>query len=195
MILIILIIIFLNFQFFLAVFKSLLYESCGRIVNPVYGSVGLFWAGQWDRCQAAVDAVMMGSEIGPGTVVSDSQGSGSGGGDSEGFVAASDIRHVVRDETQVVEKGEVNRVKGRGRFKRNNSGGKVIRPKARVGWVDSSGLWKPVQEISESESVFSGQTVEASLVNRESGPDGGDHYENRTGNVAVDLNLSLGKDY
>ncbi|XP_074573434.1 LOB domain-containing protein 40-like [Curcuma longa] len=26
-----------------AVFRSLLYEACGRIVNPIYGSVGLLW--------------------------------------------------------------------------------------------------------------------------------------------------------
>uniref|UniRef100_J3L0E6 LOB domain-containing protein n=1 Tax=Oryza brachyantha TaxID=4533 RepID=J3L0E6_ORYBR len=27
-----------------AVFRSLLYEACGRIVNPIYGSVGLLWS-------------------------------------------------------------------------------------------------------------------------------------------------------
>ncbi|KAI9078576.1 hypothetical protein K1719_039514 [Acacia pycnantha] len=170
-----------------AVFKSLLYESCGRIVNPVYGSVGLFWAGQWDRCQAAVDAVMMGSDIGGGSggvlVGSDSQG-----GD-QGFLAASDIRHVAREEK---EKGEVNKVIGRGRFKRNN--GKLIKPKARVGWVDSSALWKPVQDTSEGDSVFSGQTIEASLANRESIRNGGDKDVNRTQKAPVNLNLTLGKD-
>ena len=46
-----------------ALFKSLLYEACGRIVNPVYGSVGLLWSGNWAQCQAAVDAVLKGSPI------------------------------------------------------------------------------------------------------------------------------------
>ncbi|CAN6549461.1 unnamed protein product [Malus baccata var. baccata] len=46
-----------------AIFKSLLYEACGRIVNPTYGSVGLMWSGGWDQCQAAVDAVLEGSPI------------------------------------------------------------------------------------------------------------------------------------
>jgi hypothetical protein len=32
------------------VFRSLLYEACGRIVNPVYGVVGLLWLGQWQKC-------------------------------------------------------------------------------------------------------------------------------------------------
>ncbi|BAD73141.1 seed specific protein Bn15D17A-like [Oryza sativa Japonica Group] len=43
-----------------AVFRSLLYEACGRIVNPIYGSVGLLWSGQWQACQAAVEAVLKG---------------------------------------------------------------------------------------------------------------------------------------
>ncbi|XP_066346903.1 LOB domain-containing protein 40-like [Miscanthus floridulus] len=46
-----------------AVFRSLLYEACGRIVNPVYGSVGLLWSGQWQACQAAVEAVLKGDPV------------------------------------------------------------------------------------------------------------------------------------
>ncbi|GMH01898.1 hypothetical protein Nepgr_003737 [Nepenthes gracilis] len=46
-----------------AVFKSLLYEACGRVVDPVYGSVGLMWSGQWNHCQAAVEAVLKGLPI------------------------------------------------------------------------------------------------------------------------------------
>ncbi|XP_010532396.1 PREDICTED: LOB domain-containing protein 42 [Tarenaya hassleriana] len=46
-----------------AIFKSLLYEACGRIVNPVDGSVGLMCSGNWSHCQAAVNAVLNGSSI------------------------------------------------------------------------------------------------------------------------------------
>ncbi|KAL6620821.1 hypothetical protein ACP70R_035960 [Stipagrostis hirtigluma subsp. patula] len=46
-----------------AVFRSLLYEACGRIVNPIYGSVGLLWSGNWHLCQAAVEAVLKGAPI------------------------------------------------------------------------------------------------------------------------------------
>ncbi|TVT99018.1 hypothetical protein EJB05_55648, partial [Eragrostis curvula] len=46
-----------------AIFRSLLYEACGRIVNPVYGSVGLLWSGNWHMCQAAVEAVLKGAPI------------------------------------------------------------------------------------------------------------------------------------
>ncbi|CAL9781688.1 unnamed protein product [Musa acuminata subsp. burmannicoides] len=46
-----------------AIFRSLLYEACGRIVNPIYGSVGLLWSGSWQLCQAAMEAVLKGSPI------------------------------------------------------------------------------------------------------------------------------------
>nr|GFA53464.1 hypothetical protein [Tanacetum cinerariifolium] len=45
------------------IFKSLLHEACGRIINPAYGSVGLIWSGNWEQCQAAVDSVLQGSTI------------------------------------------------------------------------------------------------------------------------------------
>lgn len=43
-----------------ATFKSLLYEACGRVVDPIFGSSGLLWSGNWSRCQAAVEAVLEG---------------------------------------------------------------------------------------------------------------------------------------
>lgn len=46
-----------------AIFQSLLYEACGRVVDPVYGSVGLLHSGQWHNCQVAVDAVLKGLPI------------------------------------------------------------------------------------------------------------------------------------
>ncbi|KAK7314552.1 hypothetical protein VNO77_33078 [Canavalia gladiata] len=46
-----------------AVFKSLLYEACGRMVNPVFGSTGLLSTGNWHLCEAAVEAVLNGAPI------------------------------------------------------------------------------------------------------------------------------------
>ncbi|CAK9196334.1 unnamed protein product [Sphagnum jensenii] len=46
-----------------ALFQSLLYEACGRTVNPVFGSVGLLWSGNWQTCQAAVETVLRGSSL------------------------------------------------------------------------------------------------------------------------------------
>ncbi|KAF3339683.1 LOB domain-containing protein 40-like protein [Carex littledalei] len=47
------------------IFRSLMYEACGRIVNPVYGSVGLVWSGSWPMVEAAVEAVLNGQPIVP----------------------------------------------------------------------------------------------------------------------------------
>lgn len=110
-------------EFRAATFKSLLYEACGRIVNPVYGSMGLMWMGEWAQCEAAVDAVMMGSEI--------SQ------------IVGCNIRHVSRVESgggdDVTADNNNNKKK---RKKVKAGGGKVIKPEARVGGVDWSKLWK-----------------------------------------------------
>ncbi|KAE8805055.1 Sulfite reductase (ferredoxin) [Hordeum vulgare] len=46
-----------------ALFRSLLYKACGRATNPVYGASGLFSTGNWEACQAAVQAVLEGRRI------------------------------------------------------------------------------------------------------------------------------------
>jgi len=76
-----------------AVFRSLLYEACGRIVNPVYGSVGLLWSGKWHLCQAAVEAVLRGAPI---VQISDEDAAAASPAHLHKAAAAScyDIRHV-----------------------------------------------------------------------------------------------------
>ena len=74
-----------------AAFRSLLYEACGRIVNPVYGSVGLLWSGQWQACQAAVEAVLKGDPVVQVQVDAASDASPPLG------PRRHDIRHVARD--------------------------------------------------------------------------------------------------
>ncbi|KAL1356747.1 hypothetical protein HN51_008740 [Arachis hypogaea] len=69
-----------------AIFKSLLYEACGRIVNPVFGSTGLLSTGSWHLCEAAVEAVLSGAPI-------RQQDASDGGGQ---LLNPSDIRHVVK---------------------------------------------------------------------------------------------------
>ncbi|KAF5175124.1 Lob domain-containing protein [Thalictrum thalictroides] len=46
-------------------FQSLLFEACGRTVNPVNGAVGLLWTGNWNICQAAVETVLRGGTLRP----------------------------------------------------------------------------------------------------------------------------------
>lgn len=48
-----------------ALFQSLLFESCGRTVNPVHGAVGLLWTGNWHVCQSAVETVLKGGVLRP----------------------------------------------------------------------------------------------------------------------------------
>ncbi|KAK7858518.1 lob domain-containing protein 39 [Quercus suber] len=48
-----------------ALFQSLLFEACGRTVNPVDGSVGLLARGKWHVCQTAVDTVLAGGTVTP----------------------------------------------------------------------------------------------------------------------------------
>lgn len=48
-----------------ALFQSLLYEACGRTINPVSGAIGLMWTGQWDLCESAVDTVLCGGSLRP----------------------------------------------------------------------------------------------------------------------------------
>lgn len=54
---------FLSFPFRSALFQSLLFEACGRTVNPVDGAVGLLSTGNWHVCQAAVDTVLSGGAL------------------------------------------------------------------------------------------------------------------------------------
>ncbi|XP_010511848.1 PREDICTED: LOB domain-containing protein 42-like [Camelina sativa] len=105
-----------------AIFRSLLYEACGRIVNPVDGSVGLMWSGNWAQCQAAVDAVLNGLPITHTPLPSASA--------SHQIIPPHrtyDIRHVAKDPTTGGDSSEslatrVNADKGKtqtGRLKRH----------------------------------------------------------------------------
>lgn len=94
-----------------ATFKSLLYDACGRIVNPVHGSTGLLWSGNWNLCQAAVEAVLEGAPITP--VPSELVGSSM----SPPF-KVYDIRHVSKDENSAAS-DRLHKVQSRNRFKRS----------------------------------------------------------------------------
>jgi hypothetical protein len=96
-----------------ALFRSLLYEACGRMVNPIYGSVGLLWSGQWEACQAAVEAVLKGNRI----VQVSSEAVAAAQATPPLGLRAYDIRHVGKDTADPLR---VSRA-GRTRFKRASS--------------------------------------------------------------------------
>lgn len=172
----------LTFFFFLvtAIFKSLLYEACGRIVNPIYGSAGLLWSGSWQLCQAAVEAVLKGEQI---VQVSSELAVGPP-------VKACDIRHVCKGESKrltSVPSDQLHKVvKSRSRFK--NSAAKKTKPTVTGSGNDESGL-DTCNEIGENSSggegdCVSAETVEATLVKGDERGDGSD--------VDLDLDLTLG---
>ncbi|XP_062109463.1 LOB domain-containing protein 42-like [Humulus lupulus] len=107
-----------------AVFKSLLYEACGRIVSPINGSVGLLWTGDWDKCQAAVEAVLAGAPI---KVETEEHAL-----DSKQFAhlkspCAVDIRHVTKDDVVSDSNPKhMSQPKPRNRFKRTATGQKTL---------------------------------------------------------------------
>ncbi|KAJ4826667.1 hypothetical protein Tsubulata_001551 [Turnera subulata] len=83
-----------------SLFQSLLFEACGRTVNPVNGAVGLLWTGNWHVCQAAVETVLRGGTLRPMPELLGGSGGGGGGGGSpspasdeasEAEVACTDI--------------------------------------------------------------------------------------------------------
>ncbi|XP_058087995.1 LOB domain-containing protein 41-like [Magnolia sinica] len=195
-----------------AIFRSLLYEACGRIVNPIYGSVGLLWSGSWQLCQAAVEAVLKGAPIMP--IPSETAASPSPP------MKAYDIRHVSKEETSATQ--DLHKVKTRSRFKRSAK----PKPKVdlvsdaaddenpdstpvcnlrwrrcypddmdRVGCHDSSSSQHSEPNADgdsrETESMFSVETVEASLVSRaEQEPVG--LQDSRADDGDVELELTLG---
>lgn len=101
------------FGLYAAIFRSLLYEACGRIVNPIYGSAGLLWSGSWQLCQAAVEAVLSGApimQISAESAVSSMSPP----------LKAGDIRHVLKEENVAGASHGLHKVKSRGRFKRSS---------------------------------------------------------------------------
>ncbi|XP_062208322.1 LOB domain-containing protein 42-like [Phragmites australis] len=93
-----------------AIFRSLLYEACGRMLNPVYGSVGLLWSGNWQLCQSAVDSVLRGLPIAQPPPAATAVPP----------LRTCDIRHVARKSDHGDVTADLHRVANisRGQFKR-----------------------------------------------------------------------------
>lgn len=142
---------------FPAIFRSLLYEACGRIVNPIYGSVGLLWSGSWHLCQAAVEAVLKGEPITPIDSEADEN-------ERSPPFKAYDIRHVSKDENSE----ETKQVRTRSRFRRAMK----PKPSKEVGSGSGSSSAKEVDRSKSQESSLSqpgkdsesGVSVETSIL-------------------------------
>ncbi|XP_050380329.1 LOB domain-containing protein 41-like [Argentina anserina] len=169
-----------------AIFRSLLYEACGRIVNPIYGSVGLLWSGSWQLCQTAVENVLRGQPITPIT----SEAAANGHGPP---LKAYDIRHVSKskDENSAAS-NDPQKAKTRYRFRRSSAAkaknnktasGEVaaVKLEAKPHWTrdelnrstshDSSLSHQSEAanvdcDTKETESMISSETAEATLLFR-----------------------------
>ncbi|GFP85308.1 LOB domain-containing protein 41 [Phtheirospermum japonicum] len=133
-----------------AIFKSLLYESCGRIVNPIFGSVGLVWSGNWQLCQNAVEAVLKGDPI--TQIASDVAKNGPP-------LKACDIRHINKDDN-LSGSNDLRRVRTRCRFKR--SGAKSKRSRVWIGPIEES--VNEVEEVNRSPSHESSLSQQSEMA-------------------------------
>lgn len=154
-------------------------------MNPIYGSVGLLWSGEWEKCQATVEAVLAGMPI-------TGDGCGDGGDgcalDPKLPLKSCDIRHVAKDSSAESADQKLNQVvKTRNRFKRTSAKHRNLVVGSEFGAGGSNGVadftrflnpgheyyWCtcPAQGINgtsgeDRESMFSVETVEASLARR-----------------------------
>ncbi|KAE8696056.1 LOB domain-containing protein 41 [Hibiscus syriacus] len=188
------------------IFRSLLYEACGRIVNPIYGSVGLTWSGSWQLCEAAVEAVLKGAPITPIATEDAADGRGPP-------LKAFDIRHISKEENS----DDVDRVKNRCRVKRtvkrkgNNK--KVVEEESRNAeakteprYFSDEGNRSTSHESSlshqselavmdgeskETESMISEETTPASQLFPEEPDFGGKLSEGESGEVGLELTLGV----
>ncbi|XAR52407.1 hypothetical protein NMG60_11020488 [Bertholletia excelsa] len=170
------------------IFQSLLYEACGRIINPIYGSVGLLSSGDWDRCQVAVDSILNGSPI--GQVSSDYPSSAA---HPIMPLSGCDIRHFTKNSpglNRVPTRTRFKRSRGRGRSKSHlNSFLEFTDEPAQFsisGWGGNHDVENLTRASSHESSMFSVQTVEASLVSRSA------KSEDRAEEGQLGLELSLG---
>ncbi|TKW13229.1 hypothetical protein SEVIR_5G086500v4 [Setaria viridis] len=125
-----------------AIFRSLLYEACGRMLNPVYGSVGLLWSGNWKLCQSAVESVLRGMPIAPPPPAATAVPP----------LRTCDIRHVARREAD--DHGAVAAAAGLHRLA-NSSRGQFKR---------SAGAHRSAGSGSGIELVFSQPSAAASML-------------------------------
>lgn len=158
-----------------AIFRSLLYEACGRIINPVSGSVGLLCSNKWAKCQAAVDSVLSGSTL-----------------------KQVDESPAAQPIMPFKGSNEIHRVQTQTRFKRSGGRGcnkirlasvdEVMAESTRLSISGRAGNYPEERNVDpshDSSTLFSAETVEASLANRVV------KYESQVEESEVELELCL----
>jgi hypothetical protein len=183
------------------VFRSLIYEACGRIVNPVYGSVGLMSSGNWSRCQAAVDAVLQGVPL---MMPVDAATAAQGQCPVMPF-GRCDIRHLSKDSPA----SSLHHIRSRNGFKRSATHGNKSQVKSMVselmsdqsetkftitGWncgEDYKNFGEKQMKRAPSHDSFSVETVEPALLNRDEQGVCGVGVNRERGEISLDLTLGM----
>ncbi|KAJ8545870.1 hypothetical protein K7X08_018453 [Anisodus acutangulus] len=142
---------------YLAIFRSLLYEACGRIVNPIYGSVGLLWSGNWQLCQNAVEAVLKGAPITP--IASEVAVNNNG----PPLKLPYDIRHINKDDNST-KSNDLHRVRTRCRFKRSGAKTKVTKENPVCSGSGDESAHEKVNGSTSHESSLSHQSEAAAAA-------------------------------
>ncbi|KAK2458788.1 LOB domain-containing protein [Trifolium repens] len=139
----------------------------GRLVNPTHGALGLFWTGQWSRCETAVEAVLSGSNINDVSFVDGQTSSGTLIAENHVLPTTSNIRHVAR--------GTNVDIKEKTQFKR---AGSTFKPKPRVGLPENTTLLKSILDNGNVKNVEA-----SSMIDKE---------VNRVAETQLNLELTLG---
>ncbi|XP_006363116.1 LOB domain-containing protein 41 [Solanum tuberosum] len=174
-----------------AIFRSLLYEACGRIVNPIYGSVGLLWSGNWQLCQNAVEAVLKGTPITP--IASEIAVNNNG----PPLKLPYDIRHINKDENST-KSSELHRVRTRCRFKRSGANTKATKSNPVCSGSGDEFAHEKVNGSTSHESSLSHQSEEeaaavAVALNVEcESPEMAEVEDSAKADGEVELELTLG---
>ncbi|KAK6931506.1 Lateral organ boundaries, LOB [Dillenia turbinata] len=166
-----------------AIFRSLLYEACGRIISPIYGSVGLLWSNNWHRCQAAVESVLKGTPIMPISTESPQK-------NPKPPLKFYDIRHM----SKVLKQANANlhKRRTRRRFKRNPPGNHIepARPESFIDFTSGVSVCRSEKNCDIKWPSQCHQEVE--LLNESGKTENGSKLESESHDGEVELELALG---
>ncbi|KAK4779484.1 hypothetical protein SAY87_015590 [Trapa incisa] len=148
------------------IFRSLLYEACGRITNPIYGSVGLLSSGNWAQCQSAVDSVLRGTSQFLLALTSSEQTAGRSSHLTTPALSSCDIRHIRKCSASVPSgsQSEINHSTRAKRAKLNHP--ELDEPKHGM-WIYPTPIYEETNHrektSTEDDSNFSAETFEDTL--------------------------------
>lgn len=178
-------------------------------MNPIYGSVGLLWSGNWQLCQNAVEAVLRGAPISQIECEAAETNNGPP-------LKAYDIRHVSKNE----KSDDLHRVRTRCRFKRSAANKPKVVAKGWVGSGDDESAHEEGNRSTSHESSLSHQSAAAAAAAARNGegesqdteslasegtaevevlervePESSSEKDERAGDGEIELELTLGLEW